>query len=187
MALDPRQVENQFPGEGLDPRIAAEFSEPRQLRRLERQALRLLVGDHLQPVLHAAQEDIGPAQVLDRFGGHPLVGMELAQHVERARSTHLRPPAAENELLGLDEELDLTDAAAAELHVMAGNDDAVVPADRMDLALHRMDVGDGCVVEVLAPDKGRSSSRKRRPSSRSPAAGRALISAARSQFWPSVS
>ena len=155
MPLDPRQMQGQLPGEGFEPRVAAKLGEAREFGALERQALRLLVGDHLQPVLDAAQKDIGLAQVLDRLGGHPVVGVELAQHVEGARAAHLRPPPAENELLRLDEELDLANAAAAELDVVARNDDAVVPAHRVDLPLHRVNVGDRGVVEILAPDEGR--------------------------------
>src|SRR5208337_5586318 len=130
--LDARQMEGQLFDESLEPRIAAKLGEPRELGPLEGKPLRLLVGDHLQPVLDAAQEDIGSAQVLDGIGRHPLVLVKLAQHVEGARSAHLRPPSAENELLRLDEELDLADGAAAELDVMAGNDDAVMPAHRVD-------------------------------------------------------
>ncbi len=105
-------------------------------------------------MLDPAQKHIGAAQVLDRLGGHPLVRVELAQHVEGARSAHLGPPPAENELLRLDEELDFANAATAELDVVARNGNLVVPADRVDLALHRVNVGDGGVVEVLAPDEG---------------------------------
>ena len=113
--------------------------------------------------------------------------MQRGEHVERARAAQRRTPAAEDELLRLDEELDLADAAAAELHVVPGDRDLAVAAHRMDLALHRVDVGDRRIVEILAPDERRESARKRAPSAVSPATGRALISAARSQFWPSVS
>ena len=106
-------------------------------------------------MLDAAQKEIGLAQVLLRPGADPVVDAELAQHVERARAAHLRTAAAEDQLLCLDEEFDLADAAAAELHVVAGHDDAVVAADRINLALHCVDVGDGGVVEVLSPDERR--------------------------------
>ena len=64
-------------------------------------------------------------------------------------------PAAGDELLGLDEELDLADAAAAELDVVALDRDLVVTAIGMDLPLHRVDVGDRGKVEILAPDERR--------------------------------
>ena len=98
----------------------------------------------------------------------------------------VRAPAPEDELLRLDEELDLTDAAAPELHVVAGDRDGGMTPHGVDLALHRMDVGDGAVVEILAPDEGGevASGKWRTKAEMSPATGRALISAARSQFWP---
>ena len=68
--------------------------------------------------------------------------MELPEHVERARAAHRRAAAAEDELLGLDEELDLADAAAAELEVVAGHRHLLVAARGVDLPLHRVDVGD---------------------------------------------
>ena len=63
--------------------------------------------------------------------------------------------AADDELLGLDEELDLADAAAAELDVVALDRDLVVAPIGVDLPLHRVDVGDRGEVEILAPDEGR--------------------------------
>ena len=53
-----------------------------------------------------------------------------------------RTAAAEDQLLGLDEELDLADAAAPELHVMAGHDDLGMAPHGVDLPLHGVDVGD---------------------------------------------
>ena len=67
----------------------------------------------------------------------------------------LRIAAAGDQLLGLDEELDLADAAAAELDVVAGDGDLLVAAMIVDLALDRMDVGDRGEVEVFPPDIGR--------------------------------
>ena len=95
--------------------------------------------------------------------------------------------AAGDELLGLHEELDLADAAAAELDVVAFDRDVGVAAIGVDLALERLDVGDRGEVEILPPDEGRklragSSS----PALMSPAQTRALIIAARSQFWPTL-
>ncbi len=125
--------------------------------------MRLLVGDHLQAVLDHTQIDIGLGEILERVGADPVVGMQLAQHFQRARSPHLRPAAAEDELLGLDEELDFADAAAPELDVVAGHRDALVTLDGVDLALHRVDVGDRRVVEILAPDEGREIGEKTLP------------------------
>src|SRR5438128_8360559 len=64
-------------------------------------------------------------------------------------------PAAGDELLGLHEKLDLADAAAAELDVVAFDRDVLVAAVGVDLPLQRLDVGDGGIVEILPPDEGR--------------------------------
>ena len=81
--------------------------------------------------------------------------VERGQHVEGAPPAQGRAPAAEDELLRLHEELDLADAAASELDVVAGDGDLVVAAHRMDLPLHRVHVGDRGEVEILAPDERR--------------------------------
>ena len=79
--------------------------------------------------------------------------MKLGQHREGAPAPERRPAAAEDELLGLDEEFDLADAAAPELDVVARHRDLVMPAHCMDLPLHGMHVGNGGEVEVFAPDE----------------------------------
>ena len=58
-------------------------------------------------------------------------------------------------MLGLGEELDLADAAAPELDVVARDGDAAEAAEGVDLPLHRVHVGDGGEVEILAPDERR--------------------------------
>ena len=88
--------------------------------------------------------------------------MQLPEHVERARAAHRWAAAAEDELLGLDEELDLADAAAAELEVVARHRHQLVAARGVNLPLHRMDVGDGGVIEILAPDERRELGEKAR-------------------------
>ena len=70
-------------------------------------------------------------------------------------AAHLGASAAKNELLRLDEELDLADAAASEFDIVAGHDDSLVAAHGVDLALHRVDVGDRRIIEILAPDERR--------------------------------
>ena len=95
--------------------------------------------------------------------------------------------AAGDELLGLHEELDLADAAAAELDVVALDRDLAMAAIGVDLPLHAVDVGDGGEVEIFAPDEGRSSRRSVSPAAMSPAQARALIMAARSQLRPTLS
>src|SRR6185369_10592334 len=79
---------------------------------------------------------------------------EGGERVEGAVGAQARVTAAEDQLLGLDVELDLADAAAAELEVDAGRRDPLVDLVRVNLALDRVDVGDGGEVEVAAPDEG---------------------------------
>ena len=146
-----------------------------------------MVVDHLQAMLDPAQEAIG----LDQLVAPPRRDMagrrQRAQRRAGAAQAERGIAAAEDELLGLGEELDLADAAAAELDVVAQHLDRAAAAMGVDLALDRMDVLDGREVEMLAPDKGRRSARKASPTARLPATGCALIMAARSQFWPTLS
>ena len=65
----------------------------------------------------------------------------------------LAQPAAPDQLLGLREELDFADAAAAGLDVVALDRDSPAAAVRVDLALDRVDVLDRRKIEVFAPDK----------------------------------
>ncbi len=71
--------------------------------------------------------------------------------------------AAGDQLLRLHEELDLADAAAPELDVVARHRDRAEAAVGVDLPLHGVDVGDGRIVEVLAPDEGRKILQERAP------------------------
>ena len=64
-------------------------------------------------------------------------------------------PPARDQLLRLHEELDLADAAAPELDVVALDRDLVVALVGRHLALHRVHVGDRAVVEIFAPDERR--------------------------------
>ena len=61
------------------PRIAAELSEARQRLGLERQTLRLLVGDHLQAMFDAAEVCVGVGKLLDGFRADPFVGAQFAR------------------------------------------------------------------------------------------------------------
>jgi hypothetical protein len=77
------------------------------------------------------------------------------EHIEGALPAQGGAPAAEDELLGLHEELDLANAAASELDVVTGDGDFVVPAHGMNLPLHGVNVSDRGEVEILAPDERR--------------------------------
>ena len=134
-------------------RKSAEAGEGVERVALARQALRLLVIDHLETMLDRPQEDIGGAEIGDGFDADPAIGLERVQHEQRLLAAQMRTPPAVNELLGLDEKLDLADAAAAELDVMAFDSDGLMALMGMDLSLHGMDIGDGGVVEIFPPDE----------------------------------
>ena len=79
----------------------------------------------------------------------------VGERRQRVAAAQLGMAAAGDELLGLHEELDLADAAAPELDVVALDRDVLVAAVGVDLLLHRLDVGDRREVEILAPDERR--------------------------------
>ena len=64
-------------------------------------------------------------------------------------------PAAGDQLLGLREKLDFTDAAAPDLDIVALDRDLALTAKRLHLPLHVMHVGKGREIQMLAPDEGR--------------------------------
>ena len=94
--------------------------------------------------------------------------------------------AAVEELEELDDELDVADAAAARLDLDLGGPRRDGPL--LDPPLHRLDLADLGAAEVASIDERRRSRRgTSRPRSRSPATGRHLIRACRSQVRPVVS
>ncbi len=162
-------------------------ARPASLSGIGRQRLRLLVGDHLQAMLDGAQKAIGLVKLAANLGLDPASRLEALQRDQRFRHAQLRLAAAGNQLLGLHEEFDLADAAAADLDVVAGDRNLAEAAEGVDLPLHGMDVGDGGEIEILAPDERGEIGEKAFPAAISPAMARALMRAARSQFWPTFS
>src|SRR5205807_8993885 len=79
----------------------------------------------------------------------------------RLAAAQLRMPPAGDQLLGLHEELDLANAAAPELDVVALDRDRAMAAEGVHLALHRVHVGDRRIVEMLAPDERRERAQRR--------------------------
>src|SRR5262249_25441181 len=114
-----------------------------------------------QAVLDRTQELVGGGEVIARLAVDPAAIGQYSERVERLPSAQLGMTAAGDELLGLHEELDLADAAAAELDVVALDRDLGMPAVGMDLPLHRVDVGDRGKIEILAPDEGRQPPQQR--------------------------
>ncbi len=81
--------------------------------------------------------------------------LSLSSVVSVSRSRKLRIAPAGDQLLGLREEFDLANAAAAELDVVAFDRDLAVAAIGVDLPLHGVHVGDRGEVEIFAPHEGR--------------------------------
>ena len=115
----------------------------------------LLVRDHLQAVLDFAQEQIGAFEIVPRRAVDPAALRQGPQRRHRLAVAQLRVTAAGDELLGLDEEFDLADAAAAELDVVALDRDLAVAAIGLDLALHLVNIAERGEIEILAPDERR--------------------------------
>ncbi len=152
--LDRGQVAAEVGDKGVGLRVAEEHPDPRDAGAVRRQGVGLRVVDHLQPVLEAAQEAIIVGQ---RRRRRPIDAAELGKAAQRLAGrpdAQFRRPPAPDQLLGLGEELDLADAAAAELDVVAFDRDPAAAAMRVDLALDRVDVRDRREIEVLAPDEG---------------------------------
>ena len=140
----------------------------------------LLVADHLQPVLDAAQEKIGLGQVACRLFRDPASFGESFKRRDGAAAAELWVATSGDELLGLGEELDIADAAAAELDVVPFDRDGAVALIGMNAPLHCVDVGDGRVVEIFAPDERRELAEELR-------AQRDIARGDARQFWPKLS
>ena len=153
--LDLVQMDQQRVGEivaVLETEKAREFAKRRAIGR---QGVGLLVGHHLQAMLDAAQKIVSRGERVARLGIDPAAVGQRRERGDRLAAAQLAVAAAGDELLGLGEELDLADAAAAELDVMALDRDLAVAAIGVDLLLHRVHVGDGGVIEIFAPDERR--------------------------------
>ena len=124
-----------------------------ELVRVGGQRMRLLVVDHLQAVLDAAQEAIrlGELRARSRRRSMPRATSPCSAR-QRAAHPQIRLPSARDKLLRLHEKFDLADAAAPELQIVPLDGDLGMALMRVDLALHGVNVGDGGVVEIFAPD-----------------------------------
>ena len=113
----------------------------------------LRVVDHLQPVLEAAQETIIVDQLRRGRGIDPAGSREPAERLAGRADAQLLQSPAPDQLLRLGEEFDLPNPPAAGLDVVPFHRDFSAAAVRVDLALDRVDVLDGCEVEVFPPDE----------------------------------
>ena len=117
-----------------------------------RQAMRLLIVAHLQPMLDHAQPLIRHRQRIAHLRRAQLI---LGQHRERGqRALHpqLGNPPTPDQLLRLHEKLDLTNPAHASFDIMARKLNHLA-AFHIHLPLDRMNIRNRREIERLAPDK----------------------------------
>ena len=132
----------------MNPRKTARLS---QWLVLLGQAVGLLIVDHLQPVLDPPKEPVvGGQGVGHRAVGAPGLGQH-GQRVDGARGAEPRVASAEDQLLGLGEELDLADAAASELEIVPVDRDHLMPAGIMNPPLYAVNVLDRREVQGPPP------------------------------------
>ena len=161
VALHAIEPDQQIPGEGGPVRIAEEARELLHPFGRVGQRMGLLVGDHLEPVLDPAQEQIGIDQFVADLDRDPVVGREHVERLQRRPHPQFGMPPARDQLLGLGEELDLADAATPDLDVVALDRNLALSAKRLHLALHVVDIGERREVEMLAPDERRDIAEQR--------------------------
>ncbi len=173
---------------------AEEGGDPVKLLHAFRQCVGLPVGDHLQSVLDAAQKAIGGGEVIRRVRREAPRADQQRQRAERRPLPQRRIAAAPHQLENLYQELDLADAAFAELHVVPGDARHRIGGLRqraalvaVDAPLHGVDIGNGGEVEPVTPDERADRVEEAGAGSAIAGHGRALIIAARSQFWPMLS
>ena len=82
--------------------------------------MRLLVRDHLDAVLGPPQVFVGEDQRLGDLGRNPARRGQLPKGQAGSDGPESRVGAAPDELVRLSEELDLADAPAPELEILAG-------------------------------------------------------------------
>ena len=84
-----------------------------------------------------------------------MLAASTSQRLQRRPHPQFRMAAAGDQLLGLREKLDLADAAAADLDVVAFDRDLALAAIGLHLPLHVVDVGERGEIQMLAPDERR--------------------------------
>ena len=113
-----------------------------------------LVLDHLQAMLEPAEKSVRVDQRVHRLLARASGGGERFECVAGRAGAQRAVAPAPDELLRLRVELDLANAAPATLDVVPGDVKVLVAGLGVDLPLDRLDVLDGCEVEILAPDEG---------------------------------
>ena len=144
----------------------------------------LAVEQDLEPVFNLAEEAIGIVHDASLVGRQmPTCSSWWIACRVFALADHRIFPAVEH-LEELDDELDITDSPVARLDLELG------PARRdgslLDPPLQGLDLRDLAGAQIAAVDERGDRLEKVRPRSRSPATGRHLIRACRSQVRPRV-
>ena len=94
-------------------------------------------------------------KLCSRFRSHLTCNTQGCQSIQGTVRTQGRIAAAKDQLLGLDVELNLANAASAQLEIGPLGGQPIIDLVDVDLPLDRMDVSNGGKIEVLAPDKAR--------------------------------
>ena len=81
----------------------------------------------------AAHEVVSRGEIVAHCGVDPAAGGERGQHGDGLAAAQIGVASAGNELLGLDKEDDLADAAAAQLDIVALDRDFTMPDMGMNL------------------------------------------------------
>src|SRR6516162_1260927 len=178
---------DQYIGESVARWIAEKAREDIQRLGSGGKRMGLLVGHHLQTMLDGPQEIVSSGKLVARLCIDPTVGRQCRECDEGAAVAQFRVPSAGDQLLGLDKEFDLANTTPSELYVVAFDGDLAMTSIGMDLPLHFMNIGNRGIIEIFAPDKWRQIAKKLFTGGDVAAQARALISAARSQFWPRLS
>ena len=135
-------------GLAIEPRDAVERGG------LGRQAMRLLVLDHLQAMFDPAQRRIMARQARRDLGLDPPRRGERRQRIDRRRNAQRRIAPAIDQLVDLREKFDLADAAAPALQVIARPERLALRKMIADPVAHRADFLELAEIEAAAPDEG---------------------------------
>ena len=153
MTADSLQALCDRNGEGRRIGKAHEAGDVVQVFFAFRQGVGLLIFHHLQAVFEFAQEKIGGAQFRLRLLRDQATCGKCCKRFECCTPAQVGIAAAQYQLLGLDEEFDLANAATAELDVVTGDRDSAVAFMGVYLPLDRMNIFDCREIEILAPDE----------------------------------
>ena len=123
----------------------------RLILRVGRQHLRLPITDTLQRMLGITEELVAFLHLRNHGRRQITLPLQRGQHLEQRPLLQAEVAPAVNQLEGLGDELDLANAAGAELDVLAH---ALAPHFLLNQQLHRAQRLDGGEIQVAAIDEG---------------------------------